>query len=123
VKFGILGQRGALHARGERLGVPVHQGGAGEGHEIYRVFFYHDGVNNATKYTEPPQDDRQHRQPLSKLAAERTASTWSSAWRRAAPRHQGRSARAGVPHLGARPAGRGGHPSDRLVVFGLRRQR
>ena len=28
------------------------------GHQIDRVFFYHDGVNNATKLTEPPQDDR-----------------------------------------------------------------
>jgi tRNA 2-thiouridine synthesizing protein D len=29
-----------------------------KGHEIYRVFFYHDGVNNGTRYTTPPQDDR-----------------------------------------------------------------
>lgn len=29
-----------------------------KGHEIYRVFFYHDGVNNATRFTTPPQDDR-----------------------------------------------------------------
>ena len=28
------------------------------GHEIFRVFFYHDGVNNATNMTIPPQDDR-----------------------------------------------------------------
>ena len=28
------------------------------GHEIYRVFFYHDGVNNGTRMTTPPQDDR-----------------------------------------------------------------
>ena len=28
------------------------------GHEIFRVFFYHDGVNNATRLTTPPQDDR-----------------------------------------------------------------
>jgi tRNA 2-thiouridine synthesizing protein D len=28
------------------------------GHEVKRVFFYHDGVYNATKLTEPPQDDR-----------------------------------------------------------------
>jgi tRNA 2-thiouridine synthesizing protein D len=28
------------------------------GHEIFRVFFYHDGVNNGTRYTAPPQDDR-----------------------------------------------------------------
>lgn len=29
-----------------------------KGHEIFRVFFYHDGVNNATRLTTPPQDDR-----------------------------------------------------------------
>ena len=29
-----------------------------KGHEVMRVFFYHDGVNNATRLTEPPQDDR-----------------------------------------------------------------
>ena len=28
------------------------------GHEVFRVFFYHDGVYNATRLTEPPQDDR-----------------------------------------------------------------
>jgi tRNA 2-thiouridine synthesizing protein D len=28
------------------------------GHEIFRVFFYHDGVNNGTRLTTPPQDDR-----------------------------------------------------------------
>ena len=29
-----------------------------KGHEIVRVFFYHDGVNNGTRLTTPPQDDR-----------------------------------------------------------------
>ena len=29
-----------------------------KGHEIFRVFFYHDGVNNRTRLTTPPQDDR-----------------------------------------------------------------
>ena len=28
------------------------------GHEIFRVFFYHDGVHNGTRMTTPPQDDR-----------------------------------------------------------------
>ncbi|MBL0124520.1 MAG: sulfurtransferase complex subunit TusD [Betaproteobacteria bacterium] len=28
------------------------------GHQISRVFFYHDGVNVASRLTEPPQDDR-----------------------------------------------------------------
>lgn len=29
-----------------------------KGHDVTRVFFYHDGVYNATRLTEPPQDDR-----------------------------------------------------------------
>jgi len=29
-----------------------------KGHEIYRVFFYHDGVNNGTRLTTPPQGER-----------------------------------------------------------------
>ncbi len=40
------------------------------GHEIDRVFFYHDGVNNATKLTEPPQDDRNVVSRWSKLGEE-----------------------------------------------------
>ena len=28
------------------------------GHEIFRGFFYHDGVHNGTRMTTPPQDDR-----------------------------------------------------------------
>ena len=40
------------------------------GHEIYRVFFYHDGVNNGTRLTTPPQDDRHVVNRWSELAAE-----------------------------------------------------
>jgi len=40
-----------------------------KGHEIYRVFFYHDGVNNATRLTTPPQDDRNIVNRWSELAA------------------------------------------------------
>ena len=29
-----------------------------KGHEVFRVFFYHDGVGNGTRLTTPPQDDR-----------------------------------------------------------------
>ena len=28
------------------------------GHEILRVFFYHDGVHNGSRLARPPQDDR-----------------------------------------------------------------
>ena len=41
-----------------------------KGHEIFRVFFYHDGVNNATRLAIPPQDDRNVTQRWADLAAE-----------------------------------------------------
>ena len=41
-----------------------------KGHQIHRIFFYHDGVNNATRLTEPPQDDRHIVNRWSKLAEE-----------------------------------------------------
>lgn len=40
------------------------------GHEVMRVFFYHDGVNNGTRLTTPPQDDRHIQQRWSALASE-----------------------------------------------------
>ena len=39
------------------------------GHEIFRVFFYHDGVNNGTNYATPPQDDMNIQKTWSELAA------------------------------------------------------
>ena len=41
-----------------------------KGHEIFRVFFYHDGVNNATRLATPPQDDRNVTRLWADLAAE-----------------------------------------------------
>ena len=41
-----------------------------KGHEIFRVFFYHDGVNNGTRLTTPPQDDRNIVDRWSELARE-----------------------------------------------------
>jgi tRNA 2-thiouridine synthesizing protein D len=38
------------------------------GHEIVRVFFYHDGVNNGSRLSVPPQDDRNVCSRWSKLA-------------------------------------------------------
>ena len=37
---------------------------------IFRVFFYHDGVNNGTRLTTPPQDDRHIVNRWSELASE-----------------------------------------------------
>jgi tRNA 2-thiouridine synthesizing protein D len=41
-----------------------------KGHEIFRVFFYHDGVYNGTRLGVPPQDDRNITQLWQELAAE-----------------------------------------------------
>ncbi len=41
-----------------------------KGHEIFRVFFYHDGVNNGTRLAVPPKDDRLLQQEWSDLAKE-----------------------------------------------------
>ena len=41
-----------------------------KGHQVSRVFFYHDGVNNSSRLTEPPQDDRHNVNRRSKLAEE-----------------------------------------------------
>jgi len=42
------------------------------GHEVMRVFFYHDGVNNGTRLATPPQDDRNIQKRWSKLAEEKS---------------------------------------------------
>jgi len=41
------------------------------GHEVCRVFFYHDGVNNGTRLTTPPQDDRHIQKRWSELAQQK----------------------------------------------------
>lgn len=42
-----------------------------EGHEVLRVFFYHDGVNNGSRLTTPPQDDRHIQERWTQLATEK----------------------------------------------------
>jgi tRNA 2-thiouridine synthesizing protein D len=41
-----------------------------KGHEIFRVFFYHDGVNNGTRLSVPPADDRLIQKEWSELGLE-----------------------------------------------------
>ena len=61
-------QRRAVHPPGVGHGLSVHQGRAGQGAEIFRVFFYHDGVNNGTRFAVPPQDDRNLQKLWTELA-------------------------------------------------------
>jgi len=40
----------------------------GQGHDVFRVFFYHDGVYHAFKHATPPDDEHQFSAQWSELA-------------------------------------------------------
>ena len=58
MKFGILINEGPYTHQASDTAYQFVKTALAKGHEIQRVFFYNDGVNNATKLTDPPQDDR-----------------------------------------------------------------
>jgi len=58
MKFGILVNEGPYQHQASDSAYHFTKAALEKGHEIYRVFFYHDGVNNGTRLTVPPQDDR-----------------------------------------------------------------
>lgn len=58
MKFGILVSEGPYTHQAADSAYLFIKAALEKGHEIYRVFFYHDGVNNGTRLTTPPQDER-----------------------------------------------------------------
>jgi len=58
MKFGILINEGPFTHQAADTAYQFAKAAIAGGHEIFRVFFYHDGVNNASDYAVPPQDDR-----------------------------------------------------------------
>lgn len=58
MKFGIQVNEGPYQHQASDSAYQFAKAALEAGHEIYRVFFYHDGVNNGTRLTTPPQDDR-----------------------------------------------------------------
>jgi tRNA 2-thiouridine synthesizing protein D len=58
MKFGIVVNEGPYQHQASDTAYLFCKAAIAKGHEVWRVFFYHDGVNNASKLTEPPQDDR-----------------------------------------------------------------
>jgi len=100
-----------------------------KGHTISRVFFYHDGVNNGTRLTVPPQDDRNLQKMWSELAEAHKLDMVvciAAAQRRgimdeSEAKRQGKDADNIAP--GFRISGLGqlieaGIEADRLVIFG-----
>jgi len=70
VKFGILVNEGPYTHQASDTAYHFTAAALKAGHEIVRVFFYHDGVNNGTRLGVPPQDDRNITRRWSELARE-----------------------------------------------------
>jgi len=70
MKFGILINEGPYQHQASDSAYLFCKAALAKGHEVMRVFFYNDGVNNATRLTEPPQDDRNVVHRWSNLAEE-----------------------------------------------------
>jgi tRNA 2-thiouridine synthesizing protein D len=100
-----------------------------KGHEIFRIFFYHDGVNNGTRLTTPPQDDRNIVKRWSELAEAHNIDmvVCVAAAQRRGIVDDGEAQRNGKDATNIAPGFRisglgqlieGGIQSDRLIVFG-----
>ncbi len=131
MKFSILVNEGPYTHQASDTAFQFAKAALAKGHTIFRVFFYHDGVNNGTRLTVPPQDDRNVQKNWSDLAeAEKLdlVVCIAAAQRRGildaseAKRH-GKGDGAANLAPGFRISGLGqliemGIESDRLVVFG-----
>ena len=70
MKFGILIKQGPFTHQASDTAYRFTVAALAKGHEIYRVFFYNDGVYNSNKLSEPQTDDRNLVSLWSELAAE-----------------------------------------------------
>lgn len=129
MKFAIQVNEGPYQHQASDSAYQFTQAALEKGHEIFRIFFYHDGVNNGTKLTSPPQDDRNIVNRWSELAAKHDLDLVvcvAAAQRRGIvdegeAKRNGKDAENIAP--GFRISGLGqlveaGIQADRLVVFG-----
>ena len=129
MKLGILVNEGPYTHQASDTAYQFTKAALAKGHEVFRVFFYHDGVNNGTRLTVPPQDERNIVKRWSVLAAQHKLDLVvciAAAQRRglmdaAEAKRHGKDANNIAP--GFRISGLGqlietGIQSDRLVVFG-----
>ena len=129
MKLSILVNEGPYQHQSADSAIQFTKAAVEKGHEIYRVFFYHDGVNNGTRFAVPPQDDRNITEQWTKLAEEHGLDLVvciAAAQRRGIldeneAKRQGKDGDNIAP--GFRISGLGqlieaGIQSDRLVIFG-----
>ncbi len=70
MKFGIVINEGPYQHQSSDTAYNFTKAALSAGHEIVRVFYYHDGVNNGTSLATPPQDDRNIVRRWSELSKE-----------------------------------------------------
>jgi tRNA 2-thiouridine synthesizing protein D len=129
MKFAIMVNEGPYTHQATDSAYQFAKAAIAKGHEIMRVFFYHDGVNNGTRLTVPPTDDRHIVNRWSELAAQHNIDLViciAAAQRRGLldeneAKRQGKDANNIAP--GFRISGLGqlveaGIQAERLVVFG-----
>ena len=68
MKLSVMVSEGPYQHQAADTALQFTKAALDKGHEVFRVFFYHDGVNNGTRFGVPPQDDRNITQQLSELA-------------------------------------------------------
>ncbi len=68
MKFGIVVNEGPYTHQAADTAYKFTKAVLEKGHEVHRVFFYHDGVNVGTRMSVPPQDDRHIQRNWSELA-------------------------------------------------------
>lgn len=129
MKLGILVNEGPYQHQASDTAYQFTKAALDKGHEIFRVFFYNDGVNNGSRLGVPPQDDRNVTQLWSKLAEDHNLDLVvciAAAQRRGilddseAKRHgkDGSNLAPGFRISGLGQLIEAGIQADRLVVFG-----
>jgi tRNA 2-thiouridine synthesizing protein D len=129
MKYTILVNEGPYQHQSADTALQFARAALAKGHEIFRVFFYHDGVNNGTRLTVPPSDDRQLQKAWTELAQQHGLDLviCIAAAQRRGIMDEGEAKRQGLDAhnlaAGFRISGlgqlvEGGIQSDRLIVFG-----
>ncbi len=70
MKFTIMINEGPYQHQSSDTALQFARAVLAQGHEIFRIFFYHDGVNNGTRLSVPPADDRLVQKEWSELSKE-----------------------------------------------------
>jgi len=129
MKYTILVNEGPYQHQASDSAIQFIRAALEKGHEIFRVFFYHDGVNNGTRLTVPPADDRLIQKMWTELAEKHGLDLViciAAAQRRGImdadeAKRQGMDANNIAPGFRISGLGQlveGGIQADRLVVFG-----